>query len=361
MVAALTFMPASSRAAPDPDGDDGPAKPVTEIVITARRLDAARENINTSLGASTYALSNGAVESRPGSETVSISQVLLQAPGVSQDGSGQLHVRQSHGDLQYRINNVILPEGLSDLGESLSSRIAAKVELVTGALPAQYGLQVGGVVNITTKSAAYQSGGQLEVYGGSHAQLEPAIEYGGSVGSTNIFVSGSYLRNNLGLASPDGSGSPLHDHTDQIDAFAFIDHTLDPQDRLSLILGVSDDRFQIPNRRGLNAQSYSLPGDAFRRPLTANGVSRFSSEQVNDSKREQTQFAVASFLHATEKASVQVSAFARYSALTLQSDEVGDLLFVGVSQDARDTDAAFGVQIEGVYELATDHTLRAGW
>ena len=231
-------LPALAHAAePDADGDDGPAKPVTEVIVHAKRLDAARANIEPSLGASTYSLTNEAVESRPGGETVSINQVLLQVPGVQQDGSGQLHVRQSQGALQYRINNVIIPEGMSDLGESISARIAQKVDLVTGALPAQYGFQAGGVVNVTTKNGVYLNGGQAELYGGGQGEIEPAFEYGNSIGATNVFVSGSFLRNQAGLASLNGSANPSHDRTDQIDGFAYLDRALTGDSRVSLILG----------------------------------------------------------------------------------------------------------------------------
>ena len=170
------------------DDDDVASKPITELVVTARRLDAARANIDASLGASTYTLSGEMVDNRPGSESTNINRVLLQAPGVVQDGSGQLRVRQSHGDLQYRINGVILPEGLSDLGESLSARIAQRVQLITGALPAQFGFQAGGVVSITTKNGAYLNGGQIEIYAGGRGEYEPAFEYGTNVGPTNVFV-----------------------------------------------------------------------------------------------------------------------------------------------------------------------------
>ena len=202
-----------AHAQQDDDGDDGPGKPPNAITVNARRLDAARANIEASLGAATYTLTNDAIEARPSGETTTIARILLQAPGVSQDGSGQLGLRQSQGNLQYRINNVLLPEGLTDLGESLSARLAAKIELVTGALPAQYGLTAGGVVNVTTKNGVYLNGGQVELYAGGPGEFEPGLEYGGSIGATNVFVNGSYLASRLGYPSPNGSAIPLHDRT----------------------------------------------------------------------------------------------------------------------------------------------------
>ena len=356
-------LPVAAIGAPqnvDTDGDDGPAKPVTDLIVTARRLDAARENIVPNLGASTYTLSNAAVEDRPGSETTKISQVLLQVPGVLQDGSGQLHVRQSQGALQYLINNVIIPEGLSDLGESLSARIAQKITLTTGTLPAQYGFQAGGVINVTTKNGAYLNGGQAELYGGGNGKIEPALEYGTSRGPTNIFGSVSYQRNDVGLASLDGSSSPLHDRTEQVDGFGFLDHVFDPETRASLIVGLSDDRFQLPNLRGLNAATSVTSRATYTGPLTVNGVANYPSESLDNTRRESTHYAVASILHATDKASIQAAGFYRQSRLTTQANSDADIAFKGIGQDVDERDDAYGLQLDISHELAEAHTVRLG-
>ena len=340
------------NASQPPAADQGGTS--SEIVVTAQRLDVARGQIEPDLGASTYSLSSKVVEALPGGENIGLNQVLLQAPGVVQDSFGQLHIRGDHGDVQYRLNNVILPEGLSAFGQVLSPRLADKTELITGALPAQYGLNTAGIVNITTKSGVYQPGGEVGLYGGSHAELEPSFTYGGSSGGTNYFVSGSYLQGNLGIESPDGSADPLHDHTDQIQGFAFVDHILDPQSRLSLLLGTSDESFQIPNRRGLNAAD---PGGL---GLTVQGVSRFPSEDLDQRQRENTQFGALSYLHTAGRATLQLSLYSRYSSLTFVPSGLGDILFDGISQNAAKTDLAVGLQAEGVYDLTDAHTLRAG-
>ncbi len=109
-----------------------------------------------------------------------------------QDGFGQFHVRDDHNGLQYRINGTILPEGLAVFGQTLSPRLVDKVNILTGALPAQYGLRTAGVIDITTKSGLFQNGGTASIYGGSHNTIQPSLTYGGSSGSTNYFVSGDY-------------------------------------------------------------------------------------------------------------------------------------------------------------------------
>lgn len=360
LVSMAVLTPALALAAQPPDDDDDErVRPETEVVITARRLDVARETIEPSLGASTYSLTNDAVENRPGGETTNLGQILLQVPGVAQDGSGRLLVRGSRGAVQYRINNVIIPEGIADFGERLSTRLADRVQLITGALPAQYGLRVGGVVNIITKSGTYQEGGQAEIYGGSHGEIEPAFEWSGSAGPTSIFASGSYLRSNVGLSSPDGSAHPRHDGTSQIEGFAFADHVIDEDSRISLIFGTSNERFQIPNVRGLDALTYTAPGP-FQRPLVVAGTGSFPSEQLDGDQSENSQYGILTYLRTGERMTVQASLFARYSAMASRPDELGSLLYAGISRSGSESDSATGLQLEGSYKLGETNTLRAG-
>lgn len=344
--------------ADDDDDDDGPSAQPKEVVVRAQRLDAAREKVEASLGASTYSVSNALVESRPGGETVSLSQVLLQAPGVMETPSGQLTVRGSSG-LQYRINNVILPEGFTDIGESVSARFASRIQLITGALPAQYGLQTGGVVNITTQSGVYQPGGQYELYAGSDGTVEPAIEFPASIGGTNIFVTGSLKHSNIGLDSSDGSASPKHDRTDQFDGFAFLDHALDEQSRLSLILGATSDRFQMPNVSGLDAATQTGPS-VFQRPLDVLGIRHYPSDRLGNTQNDGGGYAIVSYQRSTEKLTYQVSGFAHISTYGLNSDPTGDLLFDGISQTARNREISAGLQVEAAYTLSAAHTIRSG-
>ncbi len=116
-----------------------------------------------------------------------------------EDLLGQIHVRGEHNGLQYRLNGVILPEGLSVFGQALSPRLADTVDLITGALPAEYGLRTAGVIDITTKSGELQNGGDVSIYGGSHDEIQPSFEYRGSSGDLNVFVSGGYLHGALGI------------------------------------------------------------------------------------------------------------------------------------------------------------------
>ena len=343
----LLAVPAFAEGAPADAAS--PSASVAEVVVTAQRLDAARSTVEPALGATSYSMPEAFINNLPSGANVQLNQVILQAPGAAQDSFGQLHVRGDHGNLQYRLNNVILPEGLSVFGQTLSPRLASNIDLITGALPAQYGLRTAGIVNITTKSG-FKNGGEIGVYGGSHGLITPSIEYGGSSDATSGFVSGSYTGTDVGIESPDGRGTPLHDHSDQYQAFGFLDHILDDSSRVSLIAGTSQSTFQIPNVAGLQPDA----------GLSVSGRTAFASETLNQNQREGTSYGIVSYLKTVGDFTGQASVFTRYSELRYRPDVTGELLFNGLAQAAAKTDLSFGAQLEGAYKLTEAHTLRGG-
>jgi len=138
-----------------------------EDVTVYGRLDEARINIATDVGANSYTISSNQLAAQAQGLNAPVNQVLLRAPGVSQDSFGQIHVRNEHAFLQYRINDVILPEGIALFGQELDTRFIGSLELLDGALPAEYGFRNAGVVDIHTKSGAFNPGGDVSMYGGS--------------------------------------------------------------------------------------------------------------------------------------------------------------------------------------------------
>ena len=345
---AFCLLAGASMAA-DAPAENPADTSIAEVVVTAHRLDVALQSIEPSLGATSFAMGKAFITNLPGGANTQLNQVILQAPGVTQDGFGQLHVRGDHANIQFRLNNVILPEGLSVFGQTLSPRLASNIELITGALPAQYGLRTAGIINITTKSGQ-TPGGEIGLYGGSHGVLTPSLEYGGSWGQSSGFLSATFTNTNLGIESPDGRSTPLHDHSRQGQIFGYFDHILDSSSRIAVIAGSSQQQFEIPNLVGLH------PGLG----LTVLGQTDVLSDRLNERQSEGTSYVIGSYLKTTEAFTGQVSLFARYSTLDFRPDLLGGLLFTGIAQDARKRDTAFGLQAEGVYTLSDSHTLRGG-
>ena len=341
--AATTDASASSNA-------PAPPAQLQEIQVTAQHLNEARTSIETQTGASTYTIDNEAIKAIPGGDNNQLNQILLQAPDVVQDSFGQIHVRADHNDLQYRLNGIILPEGISVFSQTLSPWLISSLKLITGALPAEYGLRTAGVIDLTTNSGLLTPGGEVSVYGGSHSTFEPAAEYGGSDGKYTYYVTGDYKQSNLGIESPNGSSNPLHDHTTQIQGFGYFEDIIDSNDRLSLIMGISDNEFQIPNQVGLQPTL----------GLDVNGQTAFLSNDLNETQHELAEYAIVSWQHSEGALDWQTSLSARYTSLHFEPDWIGDVLYNGIAQDAFKSDTAVGWQTDAAYKLNDVHTVRFG-
>jgi hypothetical protein len=322
-----------------------------DLRVAAKRLEEERIRIQPRIGASTYEITSRAIESQPGGENNPLPRVLLQAPGVTQDSSsaGGIHVREQMGNVQYRINGIVLPEGATLFAQSggLSPRLASSVTLLTGALPAEYGLRTTGIFDIQTKSGAFDPGGYVGMYGGSHAWLQPSAEYRGTVGRFNYFLTGDYLQNGIGIspATPNGA---IHDDTRQGHGFGYFEYLLDATSKVSAIVGSFVGHFQIPNRPGVSPS------------FTVNRISEFDSTKVDETQREQNHFLVLSYLKAAGTFSVQAATFARYSTMSFRPDSLADLLFNGIAQKVDRSSIATGLQVDGTYALTPSHTLHGG-
>jgi outer membrane receptor protein involved in Fe transport len=323
--------------------------PASSIVITGRRLDIARDSISPALGASQYTFDREALEKQPGGTNLTLNKSLLQAPGVVQDSYGVIHVRNEHANLQYRLNGVIVPESISGFGTTFDPRIASSIQLITGTLPAQYGYRTAGVVNFTTESGLLGNGGEVGVYAGSFGWLEPSAMIQGSTGDVSYFLSGSYLRNDLGIENPLPTRHAIHDRTTQIRPFAYVSDILSDTSRISLFGGSFIGHFQIPDVTGVG-------GD-----FTVNGVSSFDAAKLDQNQREITHYGVAAYQYAGDTLNFQIAPFIRYSQTKFTPDpNHGDVIFNGFADAARLSSLAAGVQADASQQLGSNHTLRFG-
>jgi outer membrane receptor protein involved in Fe transport len=352
---ALCFS-ASLAAGPLPDPPAGPAPSGTAtnspvnlntVVVTAD-LDAAREQIAPSLGAVTYTIGASQIASMGQGDNASFQQVLLQAPGVVQEEFGEIHVRGDHGDLQYRINGVLLPESLNGFAQEIDPHLIHSVTLITGTLPAQFGDRTAGIIDVTTKTGYELNGAEFSLYGGSYDTFHPSLQVGGTTSNLDYFVAASYLHDNLGIDNTTASPNPLHDLTDQEKLFGYFSHHFDQTSRLTLLLNSSYADFQIPDTAGL-APVYQLtsspPAD---------------SAAANNSQNEQNYYAVLSYQKSTGNLLAQVSVLTRYTDIRFSPDPAQSLLFEGNAARVENSDWANGLQADASYELGEHHTLRAG-
>ena len=310
-----TQRPAPPRptAAPAPQRDSN-----ATLAAQNTQFDIARDSLSPRFGASTFDMNRAFIETLPQGTDAPINSVLLQAPGVSQDSAvnGDIHVRNEHANVQYRINGITLPDGISGFGHVLDTSFAGSIALITGALPAQFGLRTAGIVDIQTQSGnSLQQGGKVGIYGGSFSTLTPSFDYGGRVGTTEYFVSGRGFTSNLGIENPTDS------------------YQRDPRPHLpGQLLQLHLDGARPAHAREHDLRQHHQPIPDSEQPgpnageFTAPSASAISIRRMlNENQAEQNTFGVLALQKSVNGLDFQLSAFSRYSTLHFVPDTIGDL------------------------------------
>jgi outer membrane receptor protein involved in Fe transport len=356
-LAVASLWAVSSGACADPQSEAPAAgQPIPQVQVTANRLRSARIELSPRVGTTVYTIDSRRIDTLQQGENTPFNEVLLRLPGVAQDskGSGSIHVRDEHANVQYRINGVQLPEGISGFGQAIDTRLVDQIDFMTGALPAQFGLRTAGIVDIQTKEGG-TPGGRIGVLFGNRNYIEPSAEFFGSKGAFNYYFSGSYLTNNLGIENPRPTHSALHDQTWQTKSFGNLSYFIDDNTRVGLMFGTYNGRFQIPNNPG-QPPAFSLAGVSDAQA----GTSTRASADLDERQREVNRFLVLSWQKSMGDLNLQVSGFHQYSELHYRPDPVGDLVYTGVASDTRRSNNANGVQLDMSYKLNNRHTARAG-
>lgn len=323
---------------------------IWDYEVATSRLDNSRNKLSTKTGGSSFSFSEKDIENLPQGQVSSMNQLLLRAPNVVQNSYGQIHLRGDHSHLQYRINGVMLPEGISGFGQVLDVHFIDRVDLLTGAMPAQFGFQNAGVIDIKTKDGAFKKGGRSELTLGGNDTFGFNQQIGGSDGKLNYFLNASHLQNNRGIEPPTAARNPIHDDTSQQNLFGYFSYLLDATTRLNLIIGSSQNHFQVPNNPN-QSPSYSLSSGE-----------NVSSSNLNEKQSEMNNFLIASLQGISSlDIDYQISAFSRYSDLKFRSDYVGGLTYNGIASDIDRNSFVNGLQGDFSYELNEKNIFRSGF
>ena len=350
-----------------------PITPAEQLTEKQNGFNAALGSLYTTIGTTSDTISHDTIEALPQGANTPVERVILQAPGVSQDSaaSGLLHIRNDHANAQFRINGIMLPDGVTGFGSVLDTTLIGNISLVTGALPAEYGLRTTGLIDITTRTDIFNNSGSISYYGGSRGTIEPSFDYGGSycppsadatkptapggacIGGVQYFLTGRYLQTTEGIENPLPTLNAIHDFSSQERGFAYASTFLDPYTRLTLMAGTATSNFQIPN----------VPGAPISMAITPPvlGLGTFDSSMLNDNQYEDTQFGVVALQRSINGFDGQLSYFTRYDALHFMPDPTGDLLLNGIASDISRQAYTNGIQGDASYVLTPAHTLRMGF
>jgi opacity protein-like surface antigen/outer membrane receptor protein involved in Fe transport len=346
--ARVTRTPPSAAATPA----SAPGTNAPEAVLDQKMqvMDRARDDLLPKLGASTSTIDRGAIEAMPQGDNTPIDKVILQLPGVSYDSAvanPNFHVRNEYANVQYRINGILLPEGVSGLGPVIDTNFIGSMSLLTGTLPAQYGLRTAGVIDITSRTFSVPTG-TVSYYGGSRETMTPSFDYGGSAGNTQYFVTTRGNWNSLGIENTTASLNAIHDHTDQGKFFGYTSTLINDSTRFSLISGASYSKFQIPNN----------PNQI---PLGDFGPTIYNSANLNENEYDTYAYHLAALQTKGEQIDTQLAGYFRYAKVHFVPDIFGDLVFNDVASDVTRESYLFGTQFDASYRLNDAHKLRAGF
>jgi outer membrane receptor protein involved in Fe transport len=337
----------AAQAAPQPNAPT-PAQAALESKMQA--MDQARDNLLPKIGATVDTLTRQDIVNLPQGDNTPIDKVILQFPGVSYDSAVSnpaFHVRNEYANVQFRINGIIIPEGVSGLGPVLDTNFIGSISLLTGTLPAQYGSRTAGVLDIISRSFAVP-GGEASIYGGSRQTFTPSVDYGGSFGNSEYFVTARGNWNALGLENPTPNLDAFHDQTQQGKFFGYSSTMLNDSTRFSTISAVSHSTFQIPNN----------PNQV---PLGDFGPTNYNSLTLNENEFDTYVVNIAALQKKGTDGDAQVAVFSRYAKINFVPDIFGDLVFNDVASNVIRESLLNGVQLDTSYIVNDRHTLRGGF
>ena len=212
-----------------------------EVTSTATLIDPDQAGAVSQLGST--AIENS-VSSLPGR---SLQDLVNSQPGWLYEGNAVLHPRGSEYQTQFIVDGVPLQDNRSpSFGPELESGDVSSLSIYTAGIPAEYGRNMGGIIEVTTLRDSHP---------GLHGQ---AILTGGSFDTAGAFTQLQYGwgHNTLGLsASGNGTARYLNPVVPQnftnrgttADFALSFARDITPRDRLSMSVRHELSRYDLPN------------------------------------------------------------------------------------------------------------------
>jgi len=180
-----------------------------------------------------------------------LSAMLLSAPGFIPSQNGRIHVRGSHGQIQYVVDGVPLTDEFTEaFANPLDPRYVKSAEVMTGGIPAEYGGKLAAVVDITSKSGLDDPrafSGTASVNAGGFGALDGGTTVGGRITPRiGYFFSVGANRTDRYLDPPTLDNLHNAGHAERFTGKL----ELRPSDAdfLRAVVSVNGSDFQVPNR-----------------------------------------------------------------------------------------------------------------
>jgi outer membrane receptor protein involved in Fe transport len=178
----------------------------------------------------------------------SLNRLIETLPGVVQFSYNEPVINGFHG-VTYNIDGAPLPlSTTSNFAEIIDPKDVDSVEVLTGAIPAEYGGdRMGGVVNIiSSRPSDIPQGTFGTVTGGfgSQGQAIGSFDLASHAGSSDIFLSTNTERTDRGIDAP--TFTPINDASSDNDQFLHFITQMNQRDSLAFDYSNQFSQFQIP-------------------------------------------------------------------------------------------------------------------
>jgi outer membrane receptor for ferrienterochelin and colicin len=340
-----------AAAADSQSGDDRGSTVVDDVIVRGHSSGSGPKA--SASGANDYGVTSQDIADLPTGATSALTDVLAQMPGVAIDQNQQIHIRNTEGPtFQYQINGVFVPFDINTNPPFLTMinpMFIKHLDLLDGILPARYGFATGGVVDMETKDGCEQPGGSVSILVGQRETVEPSAQFAGCAGKLSYYVSGLYDQGETAFSSATPGPNPIHDYTNQGQAFGYFDYQLDAKSRVSLVLSAAASNNQLPNVPGLAPE------------FTLAGVSNYQSANINSYLNFRDYLGILAFNGSTDSGLTYELAYSsHFISQSFRPDNAGELIFQGVASTATHYD--IDNTLEGdVADTVGAHALSAGF
>lgn len=319
--------------------------------------------IQTKASSETYSLSRKEIEILPRGNNIDLDQLLLTIPSAVNGSLGQVHIHQEHGNIQYRIDGVPIPDTVSTtFSDVISPRAWERADIVLGGMEANVGNKTAALVDITTKSGTKPAFGSIQMFGGSNKTINPSFEYGGTIGQKfRYYVLNSLRSTDRGIDPPTLGHSVFHDQSERNQTMFRGDYQHDNNNNFTLLFLNSIAKYQIPTASG------QTPNPTIVDLLPA-GFIPAPSQMVNENQKENNQYGQLVWRHDINTRNFfSLAAYFRQTRATFTTDPLNVLAYV---QDAAEpfssgsqdrTGYSGGVRLDYTFVHSKEHLIKAGF
>lgn len=314
----------------------------------------------------TYALSRKEIEELPRGNNIELNDLLYTIPGVAQSALKQVHVRQEHANLQFRIDGVPIPDTVTSVfSDVISPRAWERADIILGGLEAQYGNRHAAVIDITSKSGTKPGFGSVQMFGGSNETLNPSFEYGGTIGAKfRYYVLNSFTSTNRGIEPPTLGHSIFHGQSERNQTYLRGDYQHDNHNNFTWLFLNSVAKYQIPTTPGQDANTDIVTLIDAQRP----GFAPVASQHIDEFQKENNQYGHMVWRHdLTSSQYFSLAGYFRQTRATFVTDPLNFLSYTAdpdepFSAGSQDRMAySGGVRLDYTNVLNNRHLLKSGF